>query len=106
MKLAEQILENEHVQLEPLQEIHREALREAANADPEIWISRYPFSMAGEHFDPFWVRIQNDHTLGSRLQSSLRGSASASRAIFDPKKSFVASILVAPTTHLKFVGAS
>jgi hypothetical protein len=39
MKLAEQILENEHVRLEPLQEIHREALREAANADPEIWIS-------------------------------------------------------------------
>lgn len=65
MKLAEQILENEHVRLEPLQEIHREALREAANADPEIWISLYPFSMAGEHFDPFWVRIQNDHTLGT-----------------------------------------
>jgi RimJ/RimL family protein N-acetyltransferase len=65
MNLAEQILENEHVRLEPLQEIHREALREAANADPVIWISLYPVSMAGEHFDPFWVRIQNDHTLGT-----------------------------------------
>jgi N-acetyltransferase len=65
MKLAEQILENEHVRLEPLQEIHREALREAANADPQIWISLYPFPMAGEHFDPFWARIQNDRALGT-----------------------------------------
>jgi RimJ/RimL family protein N-acetyltransferase len=65
MKLTERVLENEHVRLEPLHELHREPLREAANADREIWTSLYPFSMAGEHFDPFWARIQNDHGTGS-----------------------------------------
>jgi RimJ/RimL family protein N-acetyltransferase len=65
MKLVEQTLENRHVRLEPLREVHREALREAANADQEIFTSLYPFSMAGEHFDPFWIRIQNDRAQGS-----------------------------------------
>jgi len=65
MKLTEGVLENEHVRLEPLQEIHRGPLREAANADREIWTSLYPFSMAGEHFDPFWRRVQNDRSIGS-----------------------------------------
>ena len=65
MKLTERVLENEHVRLEPLHELHREPLREAANADREIWTSLYPHLMAGEHFDPFWVRIQNDRSLGS-----------------------------------------
>jgi hypothetical protein len=40
MNLAEQILENEHVRLEPLQEIHREALREAAAALSSAWSDR------------------------------------------------------------------
>ena len=65
MKLTEGVLENEHVRLEPLQETHREPLREAANADHDIWASLYPFSMAGEHFDPFWRRVQNDRSIGS-----------------------------------------
>lgn len=64
MKLTEQVLENEHVRLEPLREVHREALREAANADLEIW-SLYPYSMAGEYFDGFWTRIQNDRKSGT-----------------------------------------
>ncbi len=46
MRLTERLLENEYVRLEPLREPHREPLREAANADQEIWTSLYPFSMA------------------------------------------------------------
>lgn len=65
MKLTERVLENEYVRLEPLREPHREPLREAANADQEIWTSLYPFSMAGEHFDPLWARIQRDQSTGS-----------------------------------------
>jgi N-acetyltransferase len=44
------------VALEPMEERHREALRDAANADAEIW-TIYPSSMAGEHFDGFWARL-------------------------------------------------
>jgi hypothetical protein len=53
------------VRLEPLQELHGEPLREAANADREIWTSLYPYSMAGECFDPFWARIQIDRSTAS-----------------------------------------
>ena len=69
VKLTERVLENEYVRLEPLHELHREPLREAANADREIWTLLYPYSMAGEHFDPFWVLIQNDHRIGSWILS-------------------------------------
>ena len=65
VKLIERILENAHVRLEPLQEEHREPLREATNTDLEIWTALYPFSMAGEHFDVSWARIQDDHRNGS-----------------------------------------
>ena len=46
-------LDHGPVSLELLAERHREELREAANADPEIW-DIYPYSMAGPHFDPWW----------------------------------------------------
>ena len=42
-----------HVNLEPLAEAHKEGLRAACEADPEIW-DLYPYSMAGEHFEPYW----------------------------------------------------
>ena len=67
MKPTERALENAHVRLEPLAECHRELLREAVTADSQIWASLYPFSMAGEHFDPFWTRIQADRSAGSWL---------------------------------------
>jgi RimJ/RimL family protein N-acetyltransferase len=41
------------VSLEWLDESHRDALRDAANADADIW-DIYPYSMAGRHFDPWW----------------------------------------------------
>ena len=42
-----------YVTLEPLAEAHREALRAACEADQAIW-DLYPYSMAGEHFDPYF----------------------------------------------------
>lgn len=43
------------VSVELLDDRHREALRDAANADRDIW-TIYPYSMAGEHFDPWWAQ--------------------------------------------------
>jgi RimJ/RimL family protein N-acetyltransferase len=40
-----------NVRLVPLVEAHREPLRLVAAADTEIW-QMYPYSMAGDHFDP------------------------------------------------------
>jgi N-acetyltransferase len=65
LNLIECILENAHVRLEPLSEKHREPLREAANADRDIWTTIYPFSLQGDQFDPSWRRIQRDHDLGT-----------------------------------------
>ena len=48
-------LDGRFVRLEPLAETHREPLRAAAEADPAIW-EIYPYSMAGEGFDPYWDR--------------------------------------------------
>ena len=44
------------VRLEILAEHHREALRTVAAADAEIW-EMYPYSMAGEHFDPAFAMM-------------------------------------------------
>lgn len=63
MKLIASVLENDFIRLEPLADHHRDALREAANADQDIW-AIYPYSMAGEHFDPFWERMRAEHAAG------------------------------------------
>jgi RimJ/RimL family protein N-acetyltransferase len=44
------------VQLMPLGEGHREALRAVAAADTDIW-AMYPYSMLGEHFDPVFDKF-------------------------------------------------
>jgi RimJ/RimL family protein N-acetyltransferase len=44
------------IALEPLEEGHRECLRAACAEDAEIW-TIYPFSYAGEHFDPAFDRM-------------------------------------------------
>ena len=41
------------VALELLAERHRDDLRAAVDADPDIW-EIYPYSMAGTHFGPWW----------------------------------------------------
>jgi len=43
------------VRLEPLDEGHREALRAACAADPEVRRALYSLSLDGEHFDAFWT---------------------------------------------------
>lgn len=53
MQLDYPVLQGRFVRLEPLAEHHKEGLRAACAADQEIW-DIYPYSMAGEHFDPVW----------------------------------------------------
>ncbi len=54
-ELPHRPLSNALVTLEPLAEIHREPLRAACAADPEIWEAQYSLSLLGEHFDRFWT---------------------------------------------------
>jgi RimJ/RimL family protein N-acetyltransferase len=65
MKLEPKVLENRFVRLEPMAEGHREGLRFACEADTEIWTQLYPFSWAGEHFDPTWAKLMKDQAEGS-----------------------------------------
>lgn len=54
MQLAVDRLDWGRVSLELLAERHREEMRAAANADPDIW-TIYPYSMADPHFDDWWA---------------------------------------------------
>jgi RimJ/RimL family protein N-acetyltransferase len=54
MILESRSLVGRHVRLEPLAEAHREGLRLACAADPDIW-ETYPWSMLDEHFDAWWL---------------------------------------------------
>jgi len=67
MQLEPAVLEDAFVRLEPLGPAHREGLRAACAADTEIWASLYPFSMAGEHFDPRWAQLMADAGRGAAL---------------------------------------
>lgn len=67
MKLQPAVLENAFVRLEPLEPAHREPLRAACAADPEIWAALYPYSMAGEHFDPRWGQLLAEAGCGSAI---------------------------------------
>jgi RimJ/RimL family protein N-acetyltransferase len=60
MQLAAKVLETGPVRLEPIGEQHREDLRGACDADSETWTRLYPFSWAGEHFDPTWAKLMDD----------------------------------------------
>jgi RimJ/RimL family protein N-acetyltransferase len=60
-------MENRFARLEPFTEDHREALRAACNADPSVWTDLYPYSMAGEHFDPMWARMKTDLAAGRSI---------------------------------------
>jgi RimJ/RimL family protein N-acetyltransferase len=54
------------VRLEPLAEVHREPLRAACEADRAIW-DIYPYSMAGEGFDPYWARSMTRMAAGEAV---------------------------------------
>jgi RimJ/RimL family protein N-acetyltransferase len=64
MQLDPKVLEDRYVRLEPMAETHREDLRAACNADPTTWTDLYPYSMAGEHFDPMWTKMMGDVEAG------------------------------------------
>ncbi len=64
MQLEAKALEDPFVKLEPLGESHKRELRAACNADTHVWSAIYPFSWAGEHFDPTWDRVVADVSAG------------------------------------------
>jgi N-acetyltransferase len=64
MQLEPKVLENRFLRLEPMAEHHREGLRAACDADREIWTNLYPFSWAGEHFEPTWAKLVKDQAQG------------------------------------------
>lgn len=66
MELRAERLNMGPVALEPVRESHREPLRAAANADPDIW-PLYPYSMAGEHFEPFWAALLAGQASGAQI---------------------------------------
>ena len=66
MELRPAVLTGAFARLAPLAPAHREPLRAAAAADPEIW-TIYPVSLLGEHFDRFWSRITGDQQRGAWL---------------------------------------
>jgi RimJ/RimL family protein N-acetyltransferase len=61
------ILADRFVTLEPVVEAHREGLRAACDADQDVWERLYPYSMAGEHFDPAFARMLEGLEQGNRL---------------------------------------
>ncbi|HEX3363435.1 GNAT family protein [Phenylobacterium sp.] len=67
MQLDPKLLEDRHVRLEPMADAHREDLRVACNADPATWTELYPYSMAGEHFDPQWTKMMGDVEAGRTI---------------------------------------
>jgi RimJ/RimL family protein N-acetyltransferase len=67
MQIAPKVLENRFLRLEPMADAHREDLRAACDADPVTWTELYPYSMAGEHFDPMWARMWGDIDAGRTI---------------------------------------
>jgi RimJ/RimL family protein N-acetyltransferase len=74
------------VRLEPLAEAHREPLRAACEADRAIW-DIYPYSMAGEGFDPYWTRSMTRMAAGEAvIFAILRDGALVGVSGFGPDK--------------------
>jgi RimJ/RimL family protein N-acetyltransferase len=67
MNLAPAVLENRFVRLEPLEDHHREPLRAACDADPELWPALYYRPYGGEHFDAGWDDLVAGQSAGTRI---------------------------------------
>lgn len=67
MKIEPKVLENRFVRLEPMAERHREQLREACNADQQVWMKLYPFSWGGDQFEPTWATLTKHIDEGSTV---------------------------------------
>lgn len=81
------VLEGRYVRLEPLTEAHREPLRAACDADPDVWAALYPYPMNGKHLDVWWRRIEREQAAGA-LQTyagiSALGVVGCSTFFLDP----------------------
>jgi RimJ/RimL family protein N-acetyltransferase len=66
MELRAETLTWGPVALEPIDDHHREPLRAATNADPDIW-PLYPYSMADPHFDGFWTGLRARQASGAAM---------------------------------------
>ena len=67
MNLASAILENGFVRLEPFEDGHKEPLRTACDADPELWPTLYSISFGGDRFDESWDRLRGFQAAGTWL---------------------------------------
>lgn len=67
MQIATQVLENRFVRLEPMGDQHKEALRAACEADQDIWVRIYPFSWAGDQFEPTWTMLTTHMAEGQTI---------------------------------------
>ncbi|WP_298158644.1 GNAT family protein [Brevundimonas sp.] len=67
MKLEPAVLENTFVRLEPFEDRHREPLRLACDADPELWPTLYSISFGGDQFDGSWARLRGFQAAGTWL---------------------------------------
>lgn len=66
MKIEAKVLEGKFVRLEPLAPRHYDALKQACEADPEIW-DLYPFRMTGEDFEVWASAVEKRVTRGESL---------------------------------------
>jgi RimJ/RimL family protein N-acetyltransferase len=67
MKLVPAVLENRFVRLEPFEERHREPLRAACDADPDLWPTLYYTSLGGDEFDGGWDTLRTHQMKGWRI---------------------------------------
>lgn len=67
MQITTDVLENRFVRLEPMGEQHKAALRAACEADQDIWVRIYPFSWAGDQFEPTWAMLMDHIAKGQTI---------------------------------------
>lgn len=60
MQLEAKVLENRFVRLEPMAQRHKAELEAAVNADADFFPAFYPYSWAGDHFEPTWAKMAAD----------------------------------------------
>jgi RimJ/RimL family protein N-acetyltransferase len=67
MKLVPAVLENRFVRLEPFEERHKEPLRAACDADPDLWPTLYYNSLGGAQFEAGWNGLRTQQAAGGRI---------------------------------------
>ncbi len=67
MKLQSAVLEDGFVRLEPFEDGHKEPLRLACDADPELWPAFYYMSLGGDQFDAGWASLRSQQAAGTRI---------------------------------------